>query len=93
MCELLRSHKEDIDERVVQRLGSQNSIVPNTPTSNICAQHVAPQGNRHSQDNPTLVRIAVLESELARLREQGMENQIISNNQSAIDMYNSNQPL
>ena len=41
MRELLRSHEEDIVERVVQRLGSQNSIQPNASTSNIPTQHPA----------------------------------------------------
>ena len=93
MRELLRSHEEDIVERVVQRLGSRHSSQPNACTSNIPPQLLATQVNRPSQDNPTLTRIAVLENELARLREQGLQDQIIPSDQRAIGMYDSNQPL
>ena len=93
MSELVRSHEEDIVERVVQRLGSQNSILPKAPTSNILAQHPAALVNRPSQDKPTIAGVTVLESKLARQREQGIQNQIISNGQRAIGMFKSNQPL
>ena len=93
MWELLRSHEEDIVKRVVQRLGSRHSIQQNAPASNIPPQLQATQVNRRSQDNPTLTKIAVLENQVARLREQALENQIIPSDQRAIGMYDSNQPL
>jgi len=88
MRQLLRSHEEDIIDRVVQRLRSHNPVphIDNTGNTN--------DPIRATQDlelNPTLTRIAELEGEPAQLREEAQRGQQSTRNARALGMYNSSQ--
>lgn len=70
MCELLRSHKQEIVHRVMQQLNSQSLLLP-------AVNHPIPQseprsppslpGTQPPSSNPTLMKIAELESQVAAL--------------------------
>jgi len=73
MRELLRSHEEEIVDRVMQQLNSQSPLLP-------AVSHPIPQSDRRFSPslrgtqppitNPTLIKIAELESQLGVLRAQ-----------------------
>ena len=68
MRELLRSHEQEIIDRVILRVGVQNPTphAP-SPTNALLPWHI-PQATLLQQPNPTLVRIAELERQLAQLK-------------------------
>jgi len=69
MRQLLRSHEEDIVERVVQRLSLQNPTPHTANTLNPQTTIEPFPATLPIPPNPTLTRIAELEAELVQLRE------------------------
>ena len=72
MRELLRSHEQEIVDRVMQQLNSQSLLIPaiNQPILSDRRSLPPPSGTQPSSANPTLMKIAELESQLATLRAQ-----------------------
>ena len=93
MRELLRSHEEDIVDRVVLRLRTTHpafheSVLPNrqlAPSPIINQRALAP--------NPRLAQIAELESQLAQLRQEETAQQPPLQEPRALGMYGPNPQL
>jgi len=68
MRELLRSHEEEIVDRVMHQLRSYNNTGQPIPPANSQPQTLPVPAAQPQQSNPTLTRIADLESQLAQLR-------------------------
>ena len=93
MCELLCSHEQDIVDRVVLQLTSNNQN-PQSPTPLHAQQLPIPtQGTEPHQPNFTYSRIAALESQLAELRNQSEEGLADMREPRALSMYDPTQPL
>ena len=86
MRELLRSHEQDIVDRVVLQLRTQPTPQPSTipanpqglhhlPSDTQSALHYRPPGTHAPFENPRLIRIAELESHLAELRAANQREQ------------------
>ena len=68
MKEVLRSHEEEIVDRVMHQLRSYNNTGQPIPPANSQPQTLPVPAAQPRQSNPTLTRIADLESQLAQLR-------------------------
>ena len=75
MRELLRSHEQEIVDRVVLQLGMQNHSQPTTTRPDLPPTHHQVPGTQPIQANPTLTRIAELEAQLAELRALNQHSQ------------------
>ncbi|KAG0638324.1 hypothetical protein HOY80DRAFT_1048153 [Tuber brumale] len=92
MRELLRSHEQDIVDRVVLQLSSRNLPQSSIMNTNPQASFYMHPGTQPSIPNPTLSRIAELESQLAQLRAQS-EQERITNEPSPPGMFNPTHTL
>jgi len=93
MRELLRSHQQDIVDRVVLQLTSNNQN-PLSPTPQQTQQPPFPtRGTQPHPHNPTHSRIAILESQLAELRKQSEEDLANMREPRAPGTYYPSQPL
>jgi len=93
MRELYRSHEQDIVDRVVLQLTSNNQN-PQSPTP----QHAQPlpipsQGTQPHQPHSTQSRIAALESQLAQMRKESEQGLADMRDPRAVCMYDPSQPL
>ena len=68
MRELLRSHEQEIVDRVVLQLRTQHDPLPTTISSNPLPSNHPPPSIQLAPADPTLTRIAELEGQLAELR-------------------------
>jgi len=92
MRELLRSHEQDIINRVVLQLSSQNPTLPPATDSNFQALPPTHTGTQPLIPSPTQLRISELERQLSQLRAQ-QELQHTSIEPSAVGTFNPTQPL
>ena len=89
MRELLRSHEQDIVDRVVLRLSSQQICHSPPSQPNPEPQQFPEVATLAPRRNATLTRITELESQLAKLRqEHNRQQQAPSAEQSIYGMYN-----
>lgn len=88
MRELLRSHEQDIVERVVQQLSARNQPlqIPSPPCPRELPRRVAP--THPPTQSATLGKIAELERQLAQLREESEQERATMEELRAPGTYN-----
>ena len=93
MRELLRSHEQDIIDRVLQQLSTQTHHRTIPASSNPLSTHPAIANQQLPQPNPTQAKIQELESQLADVREQRAAEQARNENPEPglPSMYNPTQ--
>jgi len=93
MRELLRSHEQDIVDRVVLQLTSNNQNLKSATPQHAQQLPIPTQGTQPHQPNSTHSRIAALESQLAELRNQSEQGLADMREPRALGMYDPSQPL
>ena len=104
MRELLRSHKQDIVDRVVLQLRTQPPSQPSTiPPDQLASHypalgtqpvpHYSVPGTQPVVANPTLIRIAELETQLAELRAANQRDQPLAESRPPGTSYPTQIPI
>ena len=93
MRALLRSHEQEIVDRVVNQLASQHPQTPQPPLPNPPELQNLERGTRPAQRQSTHSRIAELENQLTQLREEREQEQALTAGARGPGMYSLNLPL
>ena len=91
--ELLRSHEQEIIDRVVLQLSSRNQHPPIPSPVHTQVPPSPIQGTQPTQNNSTLTKVTELERQLAQLRRDSEQDLVANREPRALGMYDPSQPL